>query len=164
MFHPTGINLLDQTSVLGLTVPLIPVTWLFGPVASFNVASTIVPALSALTTFVVLRRWVHWPPAAYIGGLLYGFSPFVLASLEYGHLMTAALMLLPLLLAVLDEILVRQRHSARRAGAVSYTHLDVYKRQALLRPVRPGPVRDRPERPDHRARPARAPAGPGRCV
>ncbi len=116
MFHPTGINLLDQTSVLGLTVPLIPVTWLFGPVASFNVASTVVPALTALTMFVVLRRRVRWLPAAYIGGLLYGFSPFVLASLEYGHLMTAALMLLPLILAVLDEILVRQRHSARRAG------------------------------------------------
>ena len=66
--------------------------------------------------FVVLRRWVRWLPAAYLGGLLYGFSPFVLASLEYGHLMTAALMLLPLILAVLDEILVRQRHGARQAG------------------------------------------------
>jgi hypothetical protein len=116
MFHPTGINLLDQTSVLGLTVPLIPVTWLFGPVASFNVASTVVPALTALTMFVVLRRRVRWFPAAYLGGLLYGFSPFVLASMEYGHLMTAALMLVPLILAVLDEILLRQRHSARRAG------------------------------------------------
>jgi len=116
MFHPTGINLLDQTSVLGLTVPLTPVTWLFGPVASFNVACTLVPALTALTMFVVLGRWVRWLPAAYLGGLLYGFSPFVLASLEYGHLMTAALLLLPLILAVLDEILLRQRHSARRAG------------------------------------------------
>ena len=116
MFHPTGINLLDQTSVLGLTVPLTPVTWLFGPVASFNVASTLVPALTALTMFVVLSRWVRWLPAAYLGGLLFGFSPFVLASLEYGHLMTAALLLLPLILAVLDEILLRQRHSARRAG------------------------------------------------
>ncbi|MGO8861369.1 MAG: hypothetical protein ACLQRH_11480 [Acidimicrobiales bacterium] len=116
MFHPVGINLLDQTSVLGITMPLIPVTWLFGPVASFNVASTLVPALTALTMFVALRRWVRWLPAAYIGGLLYGFSPFVLASLEYGHLMTAALMLLPLILAVLDEILVRQQHSARKAG------------------------------------------------
>ena len=93
-----------------------PVTWLFGPVASFNVASTIVPALTALAMFVVLSRWVRWLPAAYLGGLLYGFSPFVLASLEYGHLMTAALLLLPLILAVLDEILVRQRHSVRRAG------------------------------------------------
>ena len=51
-----------------------------------------------------------------MGGLLYGFSPFVLSSLEFAHLMTAALMLLPLILAVLDEILIRQRHSALVAG------------------------------------------------
>ena len=73
MFHPTGINLLDQPSVMALTVPLIPVTWIFGPVASFNLASTLVPALTAFAMFMVLRRWVRWTPAAYLGGLLYGF-------------------------------------------------------------------------------------------
>ena len=83
-----------------------------GPVASLNVASTITPALTAFTAFVVIRRWAPWTPAAFVGGLLYGFSPFVLSSLEFAHLMTAALMLLPLILAVLDEILIRQRHSA----------------------------------------------------
>jgi hypothetical protein len=118
MLHPTGINLLDQTSVMGLTVPLLPVTWIFGPVASFNLAATLVPALTAFAMFMVLRRWVRWTPAAYLGGLLYGFSPFVVTSLEYGHLMTAALLLLPLILATLDEILVRQRHGARRAGLI----------------------------------------------
>ena len=110
LFHPKGINLLAQTSVTGLSLPLVPVTWIWGPVASLNVASTIAPALTAFTAFWVLRRWAPWTPAAFIGGLLYGFSPFVLSSLEFGHLMTAALMLLPLILAALDEILVRQRH------------------------------------------------------
>ena len=38
-----------------------------------------------------IRRWVTWTPAAFLGGLLYGFSPFVLTSLEFAHLMTAAL-------------------------------------------------------------------------
>src|SRR6516165_6974674 len=116
MFHPGGINLLAQTSVEGLGLPLVPVTWIWGPVAALNVASTLTPALTAFFAFVVLRRWVRWTPAAFVGGLLYGFSPFVLTSLEFAHLMTAALMLLPLILAVLDELLVRQRHSPVRAG------------------------------------------------
>jgi hypothetical protein len=118
LFHPSGINLLAQTSVTGLSIPLVPVTWIWGPVASLNVASTVVPALSAFTAFVVIRRWAPWTPAAFVGGLLYGFSPFVLSSLEFAHLMTAALMLLPLILAVLDEILIRQRHSPVWAGVL----------------------------------------------
>jgi dolichyl-phosphate beta-glucosyltransferase len=118
LFHPHGINLLAQTSVTGLSLPLVPVTWIWGPVASLNVASTITPALTAFTAFVVIRRWVSWTPAAFVGGLLYGFSPFVLSSLEFGHLMTAALMLLPLILAVFDEILIRQRHSVLWTGVL----------------------------------------------
>jgi hypothetical protein len=118
LFHPTGVNLLAQTSVTGLSLPLVPVTWIWGPVASLNVASTVTPALTAFTAFVVMRRWVSWTPAAFLGGLLYGFSPFVLSSLEFAHLMTAALMVLPLILAALDEILVRQRHSAAWSGVL----------------------------------------------
>ncbi len=118
LFHPGGFNLLSQTSVMGLSVPLIPVTWIWGPVASLNVASTLTPAFTAFTAFVVLRRWAPWTPAAFVGGLLYGFSPFVLSSLPFGHLNLAALMLLPPILAILDEILIRQRHSAVWSGGV----------------------------------------------
>lgn len=118
LFHPTGINLLAQTSVTALSVPLVPVTWIWGPVASLNVASTITPAITAFTAFVAIRRWARWTPAAFLGGLLYGFSPFVLTNLEFAHLMTAALMMLPLILIALDEILIRQRHSAVWSGVL----------------------------------------------
>ncbi len=118
LFHPTGTNLLSNTSVLALGVPLIPVTLLWGPVATFNVASTLVPALTALAMFWLLRRWVRWTPAAFVGGLLFALSPFAFVALAGGHLMLSALALLPLMAGCLDELLLSQRRSPYRVGAV----------------------------------------------
>lgn len=109
LFHPTGVNLLSNTGVVGIGIPLAPVTWIFGPVATLNVALTLSPFLSALAMFVLLRRWVTWPPAAFVGGLLYGFSPFILISLTDGHLMLGMAAIPPLVVACLDEMLTRQR-------------------------------------------------------
>lgn len=116
LFHPTGIDLLANTSVLAIGVPLAPVTWIWGPVATLNVASTLAPALSALSMCWLLLRWVRWAPAAFVGGLLFGFSPFVVTSLASAHLMTATLVVLPLMVACLDELLVRQRHGPVAVG------------------------------------------------
>ena len=118
MFHPGGVNLLANTSELGIGVVLAPVTWLFGPVATLNVALTLAPALSALAMFVLLRRWVSWAPAAFAGGLLWGFSPFVLVSLSDAHLMNGMLVVPPLVVACLDELLVRQRRRPVRMGVL----------------------------------------------
>ncbi len=118
MFHPVGINLLSNASSLALGVLLTPVTLLFGPVATLNVAATLVPALSALSMFWLLLRWVRWAPAAFVGGLIYGFSPFAITSLAVSHLMTGALMLPPLIVACLDELLVRQQRRPLRVGLV----------------------------------------------
>lgn len=109
IFYPNGINLLSNTGVLSLGVPLAPVTWAFGPVAAFNVASTLGPALSSLSMFWLLSRWTRWAPAAFIGGLVFGFSPFALVNLAVAHLNTEVLVLVPLMVACLDEIFVRQR-------------------------------------------------------
>ena len=118
MFHPGGVNLLSNTSEVGIGVVLAPVTWLFGPVATLNVALTLAPVLSALAMFVLLRRWVSWAPAAFAGGLLYGFSPLVVVSLTDAHLMIGMLFVPPLVVACLDELLVRQRRRPVRVGVV----------------------------------------------
>jgi len=109
LFHPAGINLLSNTGMLAIGVPLAPVTWLFGPVAALNVASTLAPALTALAMCWLLRRWVRWTPAAFIGGLVFGFSTFVFANMAVAHLNLVALAPAPLVVACLDELLVRQR-------------------------------------------------------
>jgi hypothetical protein len=118
LFHPSGVNLLSNTAEVGIAVVLAPVTWLFGPVATLNVALTLSPALSALAMFVLLRRWVSWTPAAFIGGLAYGFSPFILIALTDAHLMLAMAPVPPLMVACLDEMLIRQRRTPLATGVL----------------------------------------------
>jgi len=48
-------------------------------VASFNVLEVLAFAASATAAMVMVRRWTTWLPAAYVAGLLYGFSPYMAA-------------------------------------------------------------------------------------
>lgn len=116
MFHPTGINMLSNASSEAFGIALAPVTWLLGPMVTFNVAITLSPALSALAMFWALRRWTRWGPAAFLGGLLYGFSPDMVQGLAIGHVMSTALFVPPLVLVCLEELLFRQEHSALWTG------------------------------------------------
>ena len=108
LYFPHGENLLADTGVVPIGLALSPITWLWGPVTSFNVALTLGPVVSTVSMFVLLRRWVAWEPAAFVGGLLYGFSPFVIASLSKGWLNFTFLVIPPLVVACLDELLARQ--------------------------------------------------------
>jgi hypothetical protein len=116
LFHPGGINLLDDTSVVALGLVLAPVTWLWGPVASMNIALTVAPVLSALAMFVLLRRWVHWAPAAFLGGLAYGFSPFVITELALNQVNIAFLAIPPLMVLVLSDLFATQKRAPWRNG------------------------------------------------
>ena len=110
--HPYGINLPANTSFLAISLPLAPVTWAFGPVASLNVAATLAPVATALSARALLLRWTTWQPAAFLAGLFYGFSPFVIEDLTLQHVEFATLVVPPLLFLCLDELLVRQRGRA----------------------------------------------------
>jgi hypothetical protein len=116
VFHPVGLNLLADTSVPALALLMAPVTLLAGPVTAVNVASTLIPAVTALSMFWLLRRWVQWAPAAFVGGLAYGFSAVVIVQLAFGWLNLACLALLPLIVGCFDELLIRQRHRPARVG------------------------------------------------
>ncbi|HEX3947203.1 MAG TPA: hypothetical protein VHW47_05835, partial [Acidimicrobiales bacterium] len=118
LFHPAGVNLLSNTGFLAIGVPLAPITWLAGPVATLNVAATLLPVASATAAYFLVARWSSWAPAAFVGGLLYGFSPFLLDNLAGGHLNLAGLFVLPLLVGQLDELFVRQRARPARTGAL----------------------------------------------
>ncbi len=113
---PYGANLLSNTSGTLVGVVLAPVTWLFGPVVSTNVALTLAPALSAWGCFVAIRPLVTWKWGALPAAFVFGYSSAIYSSLLFGHVSISLLVFPPLLFSLLHEIVIRQEHSVRRDG------------------------------------------------
>jgi hypothetical protein len=116
--YPLGQNFGVNGSMLALGVIFSPITQLFGPVVTWNLALTLSPAISAASMCLVLRRWTTWWPSAFIGGLLYGFSSyaFYYGGVGGGYLFVIFVPLPPLTLLLLHEIVVRQQWRARGVG------------------------------------------------
>lgn len=117
VWAPRGTNLLVNASSPLVGVVLAPVTLLWGPVVSTNVALTLAPALSAWGCWIACRHFVSWRWAALPAALLFGYSPFVVSNLRQGHLGLGLLAIPPIMLVLLSTIFSTQRGPAWRAGA-----------------------------------------------
>ncbi len=106
---PLGVNMMANTSFLGMTVPLIPVTLLLGPSISYNLALTIGLAGTATAWYVFLRRHVTARrPVASVSAAFCGFAPGLIGH-GNGHPNLVAQFMLPLILSGV----IRLRESAR---------------------------------------------------
>ena len=114
--HPDGINLMWNTWVPLPGLLVSPLTLVFGPVLSLNVLVTLAFGLSALSAYLAIHRYVPNHGAAACGGLVYGFSPAMIGHAH--HLNLILVFLLPWLLVLVDEALVRQRRSPVLLGVV----------------------------------------------
>ncbi|MEU8085437.1 hypothetical protein AB0B57_17670 [Micromonospora sp. NPDC049101] len=114
---PDGVNLMANTSVLGLGVPLTPVTLLFGSQVAFCVAVVCCLAGTATAWYALLRhRLVTSRCAAAVGGLVCGFAPGMVAQAG-AHLHIAAQFLVPAILAlVFRPASDTTRHGVWRPG------------------------------------------------
>ncbi len=117
MNYPVGINLGVNTSMLALGVLVSPLTALLGAVETWNLLLRLALFVSATSMCLVLRRWVRWWPAAFAGGLLYGFSTFATFN-AIGYLFLIMVPLPPVVFLLLFEILVRQRWRPAWTGAL----------------------------------------------
>ncbi|TDU76932.1 glycosyltransferase [Streptomyces sp. KS 21] len=95
---PDGVNLMANATMLGLTVPLIPVTLLFGETVTFALVLTLGMAASAWTWYwLIRRRFVHSRWAAAAGGALAAFAP-PMVSHANGHPNFVVLFMIPLII------------------------------------------------------------------
>jgi hypothetical protein len=92
---PDGVNLMANTSILGLSLPLAPVTLLFGAATSYAVLSVLALAATATSWYVMLARHVvRHRGAAAVGGWFCAFAPG-LAAQSNGHPNIVAQFLVP---------------------------------------------------------------------
>jgi hypothetical protein len=116
---PQGVNLANNTSVPFLGLLAAPITFAFGPIAAVNLLLRLAIAASATASYFVFRRWCAGEIGPFFGGLIFGFSPALLSHLHaYGHLDLVFVPLIPIMIALLDELVVRQRRSPVRVGVL----------------------------------------------
>ena len=99
IWAPEGVNLAWTTSVPGIALLVAPLTWLFGAVVSYNVATLLMPGLAAWTAFLLCRHITRslWP--SLVGGYLFGFSAYMAGQIG-AHMHMDSVFLLPLVALV----------------------------------------------------------------
>ncbi|GAA4249648.1 hypothetical protein [Dactylosporangium darangshiense] len=113
---PLGINLMANTSVLGLAIPLAPITLLFGAGVTLVLIDTIALAGTAAAWYFILSRHVVTSRvAAYIGALFCGFAPSMISQ-STGHPNIAGQFLIPFI--VWNVLRLREPGPTLRRGLV----------------------------------------------
>ncbi len=114
---PVGANLTVSTQMPLLGLLLAPLTFLAGPVSSFSLGQWLAFVTSAAAMGFVLRRLeaARWP--SFAGGLLYGFSPYLVGQAGAAHLNLAFVPLPPLVVWLVLEVTVRRRQRLGWWGA-----------------------------------------------
>jgi hypothetical protein len=98
MNYPDGVNMMANTSVLAVSLPLTPVTLLFGPHVAFIVFLTFALALTGVSWYFVLsRKFVASRVAAWVGALFCTFAPSMVSHAG-GHPNIVSQFLVPLII------------------------------------------------------------------
>ena len=111
LYHPHGVNLLANPAPFAISLVASPITWIFGPMASMNLAQTLIPVASGLAMYVAARHWVQWKPAAIVAGALWAFSPYAVYAMASGWLNVGSLFVLPCLVLILEDLCITQKRT-----------------------------------------------------
>ena len=115
--YPVGLNAGPDNSMLLLGTLISPITAVFGPVVAWNVLARLTLCVSAFAMCLCLRRWTRWWPAAFVGGLLYGFCVYETFQAG-GYVFLTFVPLPPIIFLVLHEGMARQQWKPARVGVL----------------------------------------------
>jgi hypothetical protein len=114
--YPDGVNLMANTSVLAVSLPMTPVTLLFGPHVAFNVFLTLALAFTGVSWYFVLhRQFVGSRLAAWVGALFCTFAPSMVSHAG-GHPNIVSQFLVPVI--IWRTLMLRTPGRAVRNGLI----------------------------------------------
>ncbi|WP_369801818.1 DUF6541 family protein [Nocardia sp. BMG51109] len=108
--YPDGVNMMANTAMFGVGVPLTPVTLLFGPTVTYVLVLTCGLAATAFAWYWLLsRELVRSRFAAVVGGVFCGFAPAMISHAN-AHPNFVMLALLPVIALLLIRMARRAAH------------------------------------------------------
>jgi hypothetical protein len=101
---PAGVNMMANTAMFGVGVPLTPITLLFGPTVTFVLVLTLGLSTTAFAWYWLFsRELVDSKLAAAIGGVFCGFAPAMISHAN-AHPNFVVLLLLPIIAGLLIRL------------------------------------------------------------
>jgi hypothetical protein len=83
LFHPQGVSLTNQNVAWLNIATWLPLQAIVGSNAAYSLLFIATFALNGFSMYLLARELIGSPPAAFVGGLIYGFWPYILS--HYGH-------------------------------------------------------------------------------
>lgn len=108
LFFPVGASLANHNIAWVHFLLWLPLQALMGGAAAFSVVFLINYPLTALTTFLLVRRVTGSEAAAFIGGLVAGFWPYNIS--HHSHPNLIAIWWVPLILMALEDLFAQRRY------------------------------------------------------
>jgi hypothetical protein len=107
LFHPEGVSLATHNFAWLNIAAWLPLQAIVGSNVAYSLLFIATFALNGFATYLLARKVTGSPPAAFVGGLIYGFWPYTLS--HYGHPNMMLTCWVPLALLYLHRTLEERR-------------------------------------------------------
>jgi hypothetical protein len=129
LFYPDGVSLATHNFAWLNIAAWLPLQAILGNNAAYSLLFIAAFALNGFSMFLLARELTGSPPAAFVGGLIYGFWPYTLS--HYGHPNMMLTCWVPLALLYLHRTL-EERHARDALLAALFLALTGVTRWQLL--------------------------------
>ena len=130
LYFPEGVSLTTHNIAWVNIAIWLPLQAILGGYPAYSLIYVAIFALNGFAMYLLVREWTESLPAAFIGGVIFGFWPFTLS--QSGHPNTVLVCWMPLALLHLRRVLVKGRNRDAVLAGVSFALLGLTLWRSLI--------------------------------